>query len=81
MRKNVYKMRLHRNRKHLRFLTERNDAETPFCKEQVVHRHHETGLPLLTKCEYTNGNVVFVYYKMDGSGVVDYVDIRKTNVV
>jgi len=77
MRKNIYKMRLHRNRKHLRFLIEASDADSSYCKEQVMKRHKKTGLPLFTKAVYKNGTIVFIYYKADGSGIVDTVSINK----
>lgn len=76
-RKNLYKMRLHRNRKHLRFLIEMSDTNSIYCKEQVMKRHEKTGLPLLTKAVYKNGTVVFIYYKTDGSGIVDSISINK----
>jgi hypothetical protein len=73
MRKNIYKMRLHSNR---RFLV--SDTNSTCCKEQVMKRHEETGLPLLTKAEYKNGTIVFIYYKTDGSGIVDSISINKS---
>lgn len=78
MRKNIHRTRLLCNRKHLRFLVEMSDTNSAYCKEQVMERHEKTGLPLLTKAVYKNGTIVFIYYKTDGSGIVDSVSINKS---
>jgi len=73
MGKNIIKMRAHRNRKHMRYVRQRDDNTVPFCKEQVLERHPVTGLPLLTECKFENGNIIQIQYKRDGSWVVDKI--------
>lgn len=70
----MMKIRRHRNRKHLRYIHQRDDENTPYCKEQVLERHPETGLPLLTECKFENGNIIQIHYKKDGSWIVDHIE-------
>lgn len=77
MGKNILKMRRRQNRKHARYMRQRDDETVPFCKEQVLERHPETGLPLLTECKFENGNIIQIQYKSDGSWMVD--TIKKMN--
>lgn len=76
---NIAKIRRYRNRKHLRYQNLKNDETVPFCKEQVLERHPVTGLPLLTECYFSNGNVVCIYYKKDGSWIVERIEIFCVN--
>jgi hypothetical protein len=62
-----------RNRKHSRYVRQHNDDTVPFCKEQVLERHAETGLPILTECKFENGKTMQIHYKDDGSWVVDTI--------
>lgn len=77
MRKNVKKMQRRHNHKHMRYVYQRDDDIVPFCKEQVLERHPETGLPLLTECKFENGNILQIQYKDDGSWIVEKLSIHK----
>jgi hypothetical protein len=73
MTKNFTKLYRRNNRRHKRYVRQRNDDTVPFCKEHVLERHPTTGLPLLTECKFENGNIIQIQYKNDGSWVVDNI--------
>jgi hypothetical protein len=71
-------MRVRMRRRHLnRAISSLNTTEQvgekKACQETIVQRHERTGLPLLTHVEYKNGNTMYIYYKSDGSGIIDHL--------
>lgn len=73
--KNLMKLRARHHRNHRRCSRMRDDDTSPFCKEHVLERHLITGLPLLTECKF-NGKTLYIYYKSDGSWVVDRIEVE-----
>jgi hypothetical protein len=74
--KNLLKLRARHHRNHRRYSRMRDDETNPFCKEKVLERHPITGLPLLTECKFKNGKTMYIYYKRDGSWVVDRIEVE-----
>lgn len=81
MRKNMQKMRSYNRRRYMqrtRFIDDNQLHDG--CKEQVLERHVDTGLPLVIRAEYKIGNIIFIYNNKNGDGMMDYMTINGKRV-